>query len=189
MAQLLASQLMPRVWRLIFSKRLLYRVSKQYSAQAPERLSAMPDFERTDPSLLVEEETIRGYTAERYYPVQIQQVFDDRYKINGKLGYGSAFTVWLCWDLSHLQQPKYVALKVYVNSSKVHRELPIYEHIHSLQSQHEESKYVRKLLESFEIEGPHGRHVCLVHQPLGITFGELKKLSPDGVFEVELVRQ
>ena len=51
-----------------------------------------------DPSLLVEEEMVHGYKAERSYPVRIGDPFHNRYKVIGKLGYGSASTVWLCHD-------------------------------------------------------------------------------------------
>lgn len=74
-------------------------------------------------SPMIEEETVRGYKAEHYYPVKTGEVFQDRYSVIGKLGYGSASTVWLCHDLSGESQ--YVALKVYINCSKKHRELPI----------------------------------------------------------------
>ncbi|KAI6823566.1 kinase-like protein [Hortaea werneckii] len=45
------------------------------------------------------------------------------------------------------------------------------------------------MYDSFELQGPHVRHICLVHQPLGISLGELKQLTPDGVFSAELIRQ
>ena len=55
------------------------------------------EYETIDPSLLVEEEEemVRGYRAEHYYPVNIGDIFQDRYSVIGKLGYGSASTVWL----------------------------------------------------------------------------------------------
>ena len=146
-----------------------------------------PNFERIDPSVLVEEETVPGYNAEHYYPVSIGQVFNDRYQTIGKLGYGSASTVWLCRDLC--KPGKYTALKVYINRSKVHRELPIYEHINSLRSEHQGRDHVRKLLETFSIKGPHGTHICLVHEPLGISFDEVRVGRPGGVFSAPLIRE
>ncbi|KAI6911462.1 kinase-like protein [Hortaea werneckii] len=146
-----------------------------------------PFFRRIDSSYVVEEETLSGYQSRHYYPVRLGDVLNDRYKVIGKLGFGSASTVWLCRDLQ--KQYKYVALKVYINSSKYHRELPIYEEMNDLQSTHEGQKYIRKTYDSFELQGPHGRHICLVHQPLGISLGELKELTPDGVFSAELIRQ
>lgn len=150
-------------------------------------MTTLPKFERIDPSFPVEEETVRGYKAEHYYPVQIGQLFNNRYKTIGKLGYGSASTVWLCRDIH--SQNKYVALKVYLNSSKVHRELPIYKHINNLQSEHEGRGHVREFHNSFEVKGPYGQHICLVLQPLGISLDELRKLTPDGVFGADLIRQ
>jgi hypothetical protein len=52
-----------------------------------------------DPSRVVEEEKVRGYKAEHYYPVHVGEVFQDRYSVISKIGYGSASTVWLCRDL------------------------------------------------------------------------------------------
>ncbi|TKA32266.1 hypothetical protein B0A54_14417 [Friedmanniomyces endolithicus] len=134
-----------------------------------------------DPSVLVEEETIRGYKAEDYYSVRIGEVFQDRYRVIGKLGYGTASTVWLCQDLSG--QDEYIALKVYINRSKVHRELPIYKHINSLNSEHEGRAYIRKLIDSFELSGPHGKHTCLVHEALGMNMEELRDLVPRGAMD------
>lgn len=150
-------------------------------------MSTSSNFERIDPSYLVEEETVSGYNPNHYYHVKLGETLHERYKTIGKLGFGSASTVWLCRDLQ--KQHEYVALKVYINSSKYHRELPIYEEINNLQTTHEGRKYVRKMYDSFELQGPHGTHICLVHQPLGISLGELKDLTPDGLFSPELIRQ
>ncbi|KAK1809531.1 hypothetical protein LTR12_016093 [Friedmanniomyces endolithicus] len=117
-----------------------------------------------DPSVLVEEETVRGYKAEHYYPVKKADLFQDRYRVIGKLGYGSASTVWLCHDLR--KENKYVALKVYSNCSKVHRELPIYKHINGLKSEHEGRDHIRRLLDTFEISGSDGSHVSVGFLPV-----------------------
>lgn len=52
-----------------------------------------------DPSTLIEEELIPSYKPEKFYPVRIGEVFNHRYQVVGKLGYGSSATVWLCRDL------------------------------------------------------------------------------------------
>jgi serine/threonine-protein kinase SRPK3 len=140
-----------------------------------------------EPSLAIEEETVRGYNANHYYPVQIGYVFKDRYRVVGKLGYGSASTVWLCHDLRNAKQ--YVALKVYINSSRVQRELQIYTHINNIQSKHGGKMSLRRLLDSFEIQGPSGKHLCLVHEALGMSFEELGDLIPGQGFASDLVRE
>ena len=47
----------------------------------------------------IEEETIPGYVASRYYPTQIGEIFQDRYQVVGKLGFGATSTIWLARDL------------------------------------------------------------------------------------------
>jgi hypothetical protein len=140
-----------------------------------------------DPSQMIEEETVRASKLEYYYPVRIGEAFQDRYGVIGKLGYGSASTVWLCHDLQN--NKGYVALKVYIHRSKVHRELPIYAHIKTLNSEHAGLESLRKLLDSFEIIGPHGNHICLVHEALGMSLEELRDRVPDREFAADLVRQ
>ena len=47
----------------------------------------------------LEEENLPEYHSTKFYPVRIGEVFKDRYKVLGKLGYGSLSTVWLARDL------------------------------------------------------------------------------------------
>lgn len=155
--------------------------------RATFRMAHEPSNVTLDSSRTVEEENVRGYKAEHYYPVKTGEVFQHRYSVIGKLGYGSASTVWLCHDLS--KEYGYVALKVYINCSKVHRELPIYNHINRLHSQYEGRNHIRRLLDFFEISGPHGKHTCLVHEALGMNLEELRDLVPDRMFAANLIRQ
>ena len=46
-------------------------------------------------SLAVEEQTVRAYKAEQYYPVQTGHSFQDRYRVVGMLELGPASIVWL----------------------------------------------------------------------------------------------
>ncbi|QMW28930.1 hypothetical protein G4B84_004265, partial [Aspergillus flavus NRRL3357] len=39
-------------------------------------------------------------------------------------------------------------------------------------------RFNRKLLNHFAIAGPHGQHICIVHEPLGISASELMKWIP-----------
>jgi hypothetical protein len=47
----------------------------------------------------IEEEIIPDFKPSRYHPVRIGDIFQDRYQIVGKLGYGVSSTVWLARDL------------------------------------------------------------------------------------------
>lgn len=51
-------------------------------------------------------------------------------------------------------------------------------------SKHPGRNFVRKLLDHFYIQGPHG-HVCLVHEPLGMSADVLVKMSPGQVMSLD----
>lgn len=58
-----------------------------------------PNFIRISTSQAIEEETIPGYIAGRYYPTRIGEILKGRYQIVGKLGFGASSTVWLARDM------------------------------------------------------------------------------------------
>lgn len=47
----------------------------------------------------IEKEGLPGYRADRFYPVKLGEIFQDRYQVLAKLGYGSSSTIWLARDL------------------------------------------------------------------------------------------
>ena len=46
----------------------------------------------------IEEQILPFYHQKYYYPVQIGHIFNNRYRVIAKLGYGAYSTVWLAWD-------------------------------------------------------------------------------------------
>ncbi|KAK2786958.1 hypothetical protein FQN53_005904 [Emmonsiellopsis sp. PD_33] len=157
------------------------------SSHRPLESQSFPStgFDLVDPSVLLEEETIPNYKPQRFYPVRIGQVLNQQYQVVGKLGYGASSTVWLCRDLlGH----DYVTLKIYVNSSRMHRELPIYRHLDKIHSNHPGRRCLRMLLDSFIIDGPDGQHVCRAHHPLGMSLHELKTRTRGKVFSKDVLR-
>ncbi|EAL86534.1 protein kinase, putative [Aspergillus fumigatus Af293] len=93
---------------------------------------------------------------------------------------------WTNLDRAH----QYVALKVYVRTSLVHRELPSYHHIASRMkdSTHEGRGNVRRLLDSFVVNGPDGDHVVLVFEPAQMSLRDMKVVfRPEG-FDEDFVR-
>ncbi|WPG98698.1 Serine/threonine-protein kinase SRPK [Acrodontium crateriforme] len=127
----------------------------------------------------IEEETIPGYVATRYYPVRIGQIFHDRYQVVGKLGFGITSTVWLARDLDEC---RHVVLKLYVQSESLGKqldnELNIYRRIENSPKNHPGRSAVRSLLDSFELESRGGRHRCLVHVPLWESALNIKHRNP-----------
>lgn len=58
-----------------------------------------PNFIRLPTGQAIEEETIAGYVAGRYYPIRVGEILKDRYQVVGKLGFGASSTVWLARDM------------------------------------------------------------------------------------------
>ncbi|KAJ0416883.1 kinase-like domain-containing protein [Aspergillus carlsbadensis] len=140
-------------------------------------------FSFIDSERCFEEEEIPDYQANRFYPVELGQIVQDRYQIIAKFGFGSSSTTWLARDL---QAHRYVALKIYVHTSLVHRELPLYHHIagHVGDSSHPGRRNIRSLLDSFEIKGPDGNHLVLVFDPAQMSLRDMKVVFfPDGFHE------
>ncbi|PYI35564.1 kinase-like protein [Aspergillus indologenus CBS 114.80] len=115
----------------------------------------------------VEEETMPDYVASRYHPTRIGEVLKEQYQVVGKLGFGTSSTVWLARDMNYR---RYVTLKIYITSASIGQhlndELNMYKRIESGSRNHPGRGAVRPLLDSFDINGPHDKHRCLVHPPL-----------------------
>ncbi|KAF5609763.1 CMGC SRPK kinase [Fusarium subglutinans] len=147
-------------------------------------------YDLIDQNVKVEEEEIPGYEASRFYPVHIGEVFQGRYQAVTKLGYGSSSTIWLARDL-RCRGSKYVALKVYVHTSRNHREIPVYDSLSPIlaKSTNPGRDNIRHLLDSFEISGQDGRHKVLVMQPAQMSLRDFKQVfRPDGGFDENFVR-
>ncbi|PWY83720.1 kinase-like protein [Aspergillus sclerotioniger CBS 115572] len=151
-------------------------------ANAVPRVFPTTGFEIIDPTEEIEEETLPTYRAEKYYPVRLGEVLDGQYQILAKLGYGVTSTVWLARDLS---DSKYVALKIYVCGSERNHELGVYDRINTVESDHLGRSFIRKLWGHFFLNGPHGRHICLVHQPLGLSVDQFLYFLPGKVMGLE----
>ncbi|KAL2024254.1 hypothetical protein VTK56DRAFT_9410 [Thermocarpiscus australiensis] len=146
-----------------------------------------------DKSVKLEEEVYQWYSHKTFYPVRLGEIFQARYQVICKLGYGTASTTWLCRDL---HDHRYVTIKVYaVGQAQVDREVAALKHIDSAIEALEPKVHIgiyniRRLLDWFEIPSPagSGTNLCLIHEPLGISLGDLRKLVFDGRIPVVLVK-
>ncbi|CAH1782643.1 unnamed protein product [Owenia fusiformis] len=115
-----------------------------------------------------EQEDPQDYTKGGYHPVKIGDLFNQRYHVVRKLGWGHFSTVWLCWDL---KERRFVALKV-VKSAEHYTETALDE-IKLLKCVRDSDvldPYREKtvqLLDDFKISGVNGTHVCMVFEVLG----------------------
>lgn len=87
--------------------RVLYSITTRRSLTSqpgpPPFLCRFPTtkYDVIDASQLVEEERLPHYNRTEYYPMRIGHVFDDRYQVIAKLGYGTTSTVWLARDIKY----------------------------------------------------------------------------------------
>ncbi|XP_029107848.1 SRSF protein kinase 2-like isoform X3 [Scleropages formosus] len=115
-----------------------------------------------------EQEDPADYCKGGYHPVKIGDLFNGRYHVIRKLGWGHFSTVWLCWDI---QGRRFVALKV-VKSAQHYTETALDE-IKLLRCVRESDPSDRnkdmvvQLIDDFKISGVNGTHVCMVFEVLG----------------------
>ena len=66
---------------------------------SPPRIFPSEGFDLVGSGEDLEEENWPFYSPETFYPVRIGEIFQSRYQVIGKLGYGAHSTAWLCRDL------------------------------------------------------------------------------------------
>ncbi|KAI1152378.1 serine/threonine protein kinase [Nemania diffusa] len=136
--------------------------------------SASPKASHFPPQKTIEEGD-DAYRPGGFHPVYIGDVFNDRYKILNKIGYGTYSTVWLVEDLQKrtADRRKFCAVKV-LSAECYGTENDIYEKEILTQLTNGDRKllgynHITQLLDDFELQGPNGKHVCLVFQVYGQT--------------------
>ncbi|KAJ5591710.1 kinase domain protein [Penicillium hispanicum] len=160
---------------------------------APYKLpSSSPGIIRV--SQFVEEECAPHYNPRYFYPMQLYTVLASRYQVATKLGWGVSSTVWLAKDLQQWRwlPPRFVAIKVnannYASTECTEKELRITEHISRVNTNHEGRYFIRTLLDSFDLEGPHGKHSCMVFDVLYEPLWMLQKRFIGGVLPLDVLK-
>jgi serine/threonine-protein kinase SRPK3 len=79
----------------------LLRHAKHLWRKAPLAPLQFPTagFEVVSENYILEEEQFEEFKTGRYYPVNIGDIFNSKYQVLGKLGFGVTSTVWLARDL------------------------------------------------------------------------------------------
>ncbi|XP_024148365.1 SRSF protein kinase 3 [Oryzias melastigma] len=140
---------------------------------APHQLSPPPPEFTPPPTQLLgsddeEQEDPSDYCRGGYYPVKIGDLFNGRYHVVRKLGWGHFSTVWLCWDL---QKKRFVALKV-VKSAPHYTETALDEIrllrcVRDSDPSDPQRETIVQLIDDFKVSGASGVHVCMVLEVLG----------------------
>lgn len=131
-----------------------------------------------------DDEGADGYRKGGYHVVTIGEVYNGRYRVIAKLGWGHFSTVWLCLDMN---TSKHVAMKV--QKSAPHYTEAAFDEIELLNKAAKRSADpewtaslqgplaelvpgvpftgVVQLCDYFEHYGPNGQHVCMVFETMG----------------------
>lgn len=115
-----------------------------------------------------EQEDPKDYCKGGYHPVKIGFLFNNRYRVTRKLGWGHFSTVWLCWDMV---EKRFVALKVVKSASHFAEtaldEIKLLKCVREGDVNDPFRERVVQLLDDFKICGVNGTHVCMVFEVLG----------------------
>eukprot|EP00467_Chlorarachnion_reptans_P004246 CAMPEP_0114521970 /NCGR_PEP_ID=MMETSP0109-20121206/20496_1 /TAXON_ID=29199 /ORGANISM="Chlorarachnion reptans, Strain CCCM449" /LENGTH=500 /DNA_ID=CAMNT_0001703163 /DNA_START=390 /DNA_END=1892 /DNA_ORIENTATION=+ len=112
-----------------------------------------------------------AYRKGGYHPVYTGDVYNDRYTVVKKLGWGHFSTVWLAVDsaVPETDPNKLVALKIQKSASQyteaAEDEITLLWAART--SKGAAKKFVVNLLNHFVFHGPNGKHVCMVFEVMG----------------------
>ena len=153
------------------------RKKKGRGQRKPGRVPSKPDDYRSsedENESDAEDEGRSAYRKGGYHPVQVGDVFRGTYEILCKLGWGHFSTVWLAQDRLHM---RFVAVKI-VKSAPHYSEAAMDE-IELLTAVNANDPRQRMpivhLLDHFHHHGPHGTHVCMVFEALGVNLYDILK--------------
>ncbi|KAJ1095255.1 hypothetical protein NDU88_000423 [Pleurodeles waltl] len=110
-----------------------------------------------------EQEDPGDYCVGGYYPVKIGDLFNGRYHVVRKLGWGHFSTVWLCWDI---QRKRFVALKVV--KSAIHYtetaidEIKLLKCVRDSDPSDPKRETIVQLIDDFKISGVNGVHILSI---------------------------
>ncbi|KAL3480486.1 kinase-like domain-containing protein [Aspergillus californicus] len=127
------------------------------------------------------------YRPGGYHPIAIGDSLSDRYDIVHKLGFGTYSTTWLARDRN---TEKYVAVKIAIAAadlpeSKILNALALSE---TSDEAHPGKALIPRVLDTFSLNGPNGRHTCLVTEPGMMTLAEAKDASYPRLFTLPVAK-
>ncbi|XP_069062223.1 SRSF protein kinase 3-like isoform X1 [Pleurodeles waltl] len=108
------------------------------------------------------------YCPGGYHPVKKGEVFNGRYQVMHKVGWGYFSTVWLCHDIP---KKRFVAVKVAKSGGKFLEaaldEVTLLQCVNGARKKEGHGDHIIHLMDDFKLIGENGLHVCLVFELLG----------------------
>jgi serine/threonine protein kinase len=126
-------------------------------------------------------EEFESYERGGYHPIALGEVLRDRFRVAHKLGFGNDSTVWLCHDS---ESGKWRAVKIMKASVSTPdcpdlRAMELFKDVDPAELR---ANHIQLPLEHFYIDGPNGRHLCLVLPFLGARLDSLGVHSIEGLY-------
>ncbi|KAL7907395.1 kinase-like domain-containing protein [Trichoderma velutinum] len=149
------------------------------STEEPEKVAVPEEGTAPQPNATSEdiEEGKAAYRPGGFHPVYIGDIFNGRYKVLNKIGYGRYSTVWMVRDLQAIGDGDvsnvYRALKVLRADCYGHGtdtfEREILKCLRDGNRDHVGYPYICHLIDDFEHRGPNGTHLCFIFELMGET--------------------
>ncbi|KAJ7186349.1 kinase-like protein [Mycena pura] len=154
-------------------------LSFRHVALRPQRLPKLRLLMALHSSALAPlEEPMDQYRPGGYHPMKPGELVNKRYEVMRKLGWGEYSTVWL---VKFQPSETYAALKVMKAEVSDIPELNDADYLRRILSADPTDPGFRHnlhLLDEFRIDGPNGRHLCLVTELLGERLDQYAKRFP-----------
>ncbi|XP_061592243.1 SRSF protein kinase 1a isoform X4 [Cololabis saira] len=141
------------------ARQLSQQEASPQEPEEPEEILGSDDEEQEDPN---------DYCKGGYHHVKVGDLYNGKYHVIRKLGWGHFSTVWLAWDV---QVKRFVAMKV-VKSAEHYTETAVDEikllrSVRNSDPDDPKREMVVQMLDDFKISGVNGTHVCMVFEVLG----------------------
>ncbi|KAM6929890.1 SRSF protein kinase 1a [Lycodopsis pacificus] len=141
------------------ARQLLQHEASPQEPEEPEEILGSDDEEQEDPN---------DYCKGGYHHVKVGDLYNGKYHVIRKLGWGHFSTVWLAWDI---QVKRFVAMKV-VKSAEHYTETAVDEikllrSVRNSDPNDPNREMVVQMVDDFKISGINGTHVCMVFEVLG----------------------
>lgn len=90
------------------------------------------------------------------------------------------------------ESPRYVAVKIgtctYGSIAAAEHELKLSQHIAAANPSHPGAGYIRTPIDSFQIDGSHGIHICLVYRPMRETLYDFRSRFKNQRFPPQVLK-
>jgi len=125
-------------------------------------------------------ESLERYRPGGYHPITLgDELCQGRYQVVHKLGYGGTSTTWLAEDRN---SRRLVAIKITTaESAHISQEV-------GFLSRFAGEGFIRQLLNTFSLDGPNGRHSCLVLEAASCSLHAAKDLSYHRLLHLPIAR-